>query len=67
MTNNYTVRHFWANPRNNEEIVGLTKGEAIAEAKKMASDERGASSAIYRNGGLIAERDWTKKNLSWSK
>lgn len=67
MTDKYTVRHFWPNPRNNEELNGLNKSDAIAEAKKMTSDDRGASSSIYRNGVLVADRDWTKKNLSWVK
>ncbi len=65
--NNYTVRHYYTNPRNNEEIAGLSKEEAIVEAKKMTSDESGSSSAIFKNGALIADRDWSKKNLSWSR
>ena len=65
--NNYTVRHYYTNPRNNEEITGLSKKDAIAEAINMTSDESGSSSAIFMDGRLIADRDWSKKNLRWVK
>ena len=35
--NNYTARHYYTNPRNNEEIAGLSKEEAIVEAKNTKS------------------------------
>ena len=62
----FSVKHFHPNPRNNSEILGLTKKEAIEEARVFTSDEEGCSN-IYKGDEGIAFRDWNKKCITWLK
>jgi len=66
MKNKYLVRHYSANPRNNSSAEFSDKTAALEDLRKMTSDQANSgTSSMFRNGELIAYRDWDKVRVSW--
>lgn len=65
MKNEYSIRIFVANPRNNHTINCDNKRDAVETAKMHTGDDPGGRLIIYRNGEVMAFRSLTESRLSW--